>query len=80
MWSKLTDSGAASKLQLVTAKAKVAQTRTALNESRKALSQARANLRGLNSGLVFEQNSQIAQLVNEEQVVAENIQKVKFQL
>lgn len=72
MWGQLTDSGAASRLQYLTAKAKVAQTRTALNESRKALSQARANLRGLNSGLVFEQNSQIAQLVNEEQVVAEN--------
>jgi HlyD family type I secretion membrane fusion protein len=32
------------------------------------------------SGVLFEQNSQIAQLVNEEAVVAENIKKVRNQL
>jgi len=80
MWAKLTDSGAASKLQLLNSEARVAQTRTARNEAQKALAQAQANLRGLNSGLAFEQNSQIAQLVNEEQVVAKNIEAIKFQL
>lgn len=80
MWASLTDSGAASQLQLNTSQARVAQTRTARNEAQKALAQARANLRGLRSGLVFEQHSQIAQLVNEESVVAENIKKIKFQL
>lgn len=44
------------------------------------LSEAEANLRGVRSGIRLEQNSQIAQVVNEEAVVAENIKKVCNQL
>lgn len=44
------------------------------------LSEAEANLRGVRSGIRLEQNSQIAQVVNEEAVVAENIKKVRNQL
>ncbi|MCP9777359.1 MULTISPECIES: HlyD family type I secretion periplasmic adaptor subunit [unclassified Cyanobium] len=80
MWASLVDSGAASRLNLLDIDTKLAEMRGARNESLKALSQAEANFSGVKSGLVFEQNSQIAQLVNEEAVVAENIKKVRNQL
>jgi HlyD family type I secretion membrane fusion protein len=80
MWASLVDSGAASRLQLSSTDAKVAELRGARNEAAKALSQAQANLSGIKSGAEFEQNSQIAQLVNEEAVVAENIKKLRNQL
>jgi HlyD family type I secretion membrane fusion protein len=80
MWASLVASGAASRLNLLDIDTKLAEMRGARNESLKALSQAEANLSGVQSGLVFEQNSQIAQLVNEEAVVAENIKKVRNQL
>ena len=80
MWASLLDSGAASKLQLSSTDAKLAELYGARNEAAKALSQAEANLKGIESGALFEQNSQIAQLVNEEAVVAENIKKVRNQL
>ena len=77
MWDSLDDSGAASQLQLVTAKGKLAEMIGARNEARKALRQAEANLKGLRSGITFENNSKIAQLAGEEAVVAENIKKIK---
>jgi len=80
MWASLLASGAASKLQLSSTDAKLAELYGARNEASKALAQAEANLKGVQSGAVFEQNSQIAQLVNEEAVVAENIKKVRNQL
>ena len=80
MWARLVGSGAASRLQLLNTDTKLAEMRGARSEAAKALSQAQANLRGVQSGLRFEQNSQIAQLVNEEAVVAENIKKVRNQL
>jgi len=80
MWAGLVASGAASRLNLLDIDTKLAEMRGARNESLKALSQAEANLNGVQSGLVFEQNSQIAQLVNEEAVVAENIKKTRNQL
>ena len=80
MWGSLLDSGAASKLQLSSTDAKLAELTGARNEAAKALVQAEANLEGVQSGVLFEQNSQIAQLVNEEAVVAENIKKVRNQL
>jgi HlyD family type I secretion membrane fusion protein len=80
MWASLLASGAASRLQLSSTDAKIAELRGARNEAAKALAQAQANLRGIQSGAVFEQNSQIAQLVNEEAVVAENIKKLRNQL
>ena len=80
MWAGLVASGAASRLNLLDIDTKLAEMRGARNESLKALSQAEANFSGVKSGLVFEQNSQIAQLVNEEAVVAENIKKVRNQL
>jgi HlyD family type I secretion membrane fusion protein len=80
MWSGLVASGAASRLNLLDIDTKLAEMRGARNESLKALSQAEANLNGVQSGLVFEQNSQVAQLVNEEAVVAENIKKTRNQL
>ena len=80
MWARLVGSGAASKLQLLDTDTKLAQMRSARAEAAQALAQAQANLRGVQSGLRFEQNSQIAQLVNEEAVVAENIKKVRNQL
>ena len=80
MWASLLSSGAASKLQLSNTDAKLAELTGARNEAAKALEQAKANLKGVQSGLLFEQNSQIAQLVNEEAVVAENIKKVRNQL
>ena len=80
MWASLTDSGAASKLQMVTAEGKLAEMVGARNEARKALSQAQANLMGLKSGMTFENNSKIAQLVGEEAVINENIKKIRDQL
>ena len=80
MWASLTDSGAASKLQMVTAKGKLAEMVGARNEARKALAQAQANLMGLKSGMTFENNSKIAQLVGEEAVINENIKKIRDQL
>ena len=80
MWASLLQSGAASKLQLSSTDAKLAELYGARNEASKALAQAEANLRGIQSGARFEQNSQMAQLVNEEAVVAENIKKVHNQL
>ena len=46
----------------------------------KALSQARANYKALETGMTFENNSQMAAVVAEEAVVAEDIKKVRFQL
>ena len=80
MWASLLDSGAASKLQLSSTDAKLAELYGARNEAAKALAQAQANLRGIQSGALFEQNSKMAELVNEEAVVAENIKKVRNQL
>ena len=80
MWASLVDSGAASRLQLSSTDAKLAELRGARNEAAKALAQAEANLQGVQSGLRFEQDSQIAQLVNEEAVVTENIKKLRNQL
>jgi len=80
MWAGLVASGAASRLNLLDIDTKLAEMRGARNESLRSLSQAEANLNGVQSGLVFEQNSQVAQLVNEEAVVAENIKKVRNQL
>lgn len=80
MWDSLTDSGAASKLQMVTAQGKLAEMIGARNEAQKALKQAAANLRGLESGMIFENNSKIAELVGEEAVISKNINKIKNQL
>jgi adhesin transport system membrane fusion protein len=80
MWDSLTDSGAASKLQMVTAQGKLAEMIGAQNEARKALKQAEANLRGLESGIIFENNSKIAELVGEEAVISNNIKKIEDQL
>ena len=80
MWDSLDNSGAASQLQLVTAKGKLAEMIGARNEARKALRQAEANLKGLRSGITFENNSKIAELAGEEAVVAENIKKIRDQL
>ncbi|MFQ6539725.1 MULTISPECIES: HlyD family type I secretion periplasmic adaptor subunit [Aphanothece] len=87
MFADLVATGAASRLNLLNveqqeaaARTKLAELTGARNEATKLLDEARANLRGLQSGLLLEQNSQIAQLVNEEAVVAENIKKVKNQL
>lgn len=80
MWASLVASGAAARLNLLNIDTKLAEMRGARAEASKALVQAEANLKGVGSGLVFEQNSQIAQLVNEEAVVAENIKKVRNQL
>ena len=80
MWGALTDSGAASQLQMITAEGKLAEMVGARNEARKALSQAQANLRGLKSGMTFENNSKIAELVGEEAVITENIKKIRDQL
>jgi len=80
MWTELMVSGAGSKLQMVNAKGKLAEMVGAKNEARKALLQAEANLRSLKSGMVFEKNSKIAELVGEEAVISENIKKIKDQL
>ena len=80
MWGSLTDSGAASKLQMVTAQGKLAEMIGAKNEASKALKQAEANLRGLESGLTFENNSKIAELVGEEAVISNSIKKIEDQL
>ena len=80
MWASLQTSGGASKLQLLHTKTQLAEMKGARNEAMKALSQAQANLKGLRSGMTFENNSQIAELAAEEAVVAENIKKVRNQL
>ena len=80
MWASLVESGAAARLNLLNIDTKLAEMRGARAEASKALTQAQSNLKGVQSGLTFEQNSQIAQLVNEEAVVAENIKKVRNQL
>lgn len=80
MWEKLTKTGAASKLQLISSKGKLAEMVGARNEASKALSQANANLDGLKSGMKFENNSKIAQLAGEEAVVSENIKQIKDKL
>jgi adhesin transport system membrane fusion protein len=87
MYVDLVATGAASRLNLLNAEQQVAASNTKLaelqgarNEANKLLSEAQANLRGLQSGILLEQNSEIAKLVNEEAVVAENIKKVRNQL
>ena len=80
MWESLQQSGGASKLQLLQTKTQLAELKGARNEAQKALSQAEANFHGLQSGMNLEQNSQIAELVSEEAVVAESIKKVRNQL
>ena len=80
MWTELLDSGATSRLQLITAKGKLAEMIGARNEGQKALLQAQANLRGLKSGMTFENNSKIAELVGEEAVISKNIKKIRDQL
>lgn len=87
MYADLVATGAASRLNLLNADQQVAASNTKLaelkgtrEEARKLLLEAEANLRSLQSGIRLEQDSQIAQLVNEEAVVAENIKKVRNQL
>jgi membrane fusion protein, adhesin transport system len=87
MYADLVATGAASRLNLLNADQQVAASNTKLaelqgarNEANKLLSEAQANLRSLQSGILLEQNSEIAKLVNEEAVVAENIKKVRNQL
>ena len=80
MWTELLDSGAASRRQLISAEGKLAEMSGARNEAQKALLQAQANLRGLKSGMTFENNSKIAELVGEEAVISENIKKIRDQL
>jgi membrane fusion protein, adhesin transport system len=87
MYADLVAKGAASRLNLLNAEQQVAASNTKLaelqgarNEANKLLTEAEANLRSVQSGIRLEQNSQIAQLVNEEAVVAENIKKVRNQL
>lgn len=87
MFADLVATGAASRLnllnadqQVAAADTKLAELRGARNEANKLLVEAQADLRGLQSGIRLEQNSQIAQLVNEEAVVAENITRVRNQL
>ena len=80
MWDSLVSSGAASLLSLLNVDTKLAELRGARDEASKALVQAQANLRGITSGLRFEQHSQLAQVVNEEAVVAQNIKKLRNQL
>ena len=87
MYADLVATGAASRLNLLNADQQVAASNTKLaelqgarNEANKLLSEALANLRSLQSGILLEQNSEIAKLVNEEAVVAENIKKVRNQL
>jgi HlyD family type I secretion membrane fusion protein len=80
MWASLVKSGAASRLNLLSMDTKLAEMYGARNEAVKALSQAQSNLRAVRSGLELEQNSKIAEAVNEEAVVTENIKKVRNQL
>jgi HlyD family type I secretion membrane fusion protein len=87
MYADLVATGAASRLNLLNVDQQVAASNTKLaelkgtrNEANKLLLEAEANLRSLKSGMLLEQNSQVAQLVNEEAVVAENIKKVRNQL
>lgn len=80
MWAGLVDSGGASRLQLLASQTQLAQMKGARNEALKALSQARANYKALETGMTFENNSQMAAVVAEEAVVAEDIKKVRFQL
>jgi HlyD family type I secretion membrane fusion protein len=80
MWAGLVESGAASRLNLLSMDTKLAEMNGARNEAIKALAQAQSNLRAVQSGLELEQNSKIAEAVNEEAVVAENIKKVRNQL
>jgi membrane fusion protein, adhesin transport system len=87
MYADLVATGAASRLNLLNADQQVAASNTKLaelqgarNEAVQLLREAEANLRSVQSGLLLEQNSQVAQVVNEEAVVAENIKKVRNQL
>jgi adhesin transport system membrane fusion protein len=87
MYADLVATGAASRLNLLNADQQVAASNTKLaeltgarNEANNLLREAEANLRSVQSGISLEQNSLIAQVVNEEAVVAENIKKVRNQL
>ncbi|MFM7313839.1 MAG: HlyD family type I secretion periplasmic adaptor subunit [Cyanobium sp.] len=80
MWAGLVESGAASRLNLLSMDTKLAELRGARNEANKALAQARSNLQAVQSGLELEQNSKVAEAANEEAVVAENIKKLRNQL
>ncbi|WP_259719830.1 HlyD family type I secretion periplasmic adaptor subunit [Synechococcus sp. CS-1328] len=87
MYAKLVASGAASRLNLLQVDKQVAESNTkmasllgARAQSTKLLFQAQAELRSLNSGIRFEERSQIAALVNEEAVVTQNIKKLRNQL
>ncbi|MEI8251863.1 MAG: HlyD family type I secretion periplasmic adaptor subunit [Synechococcus sp. ELA057] len=80
MWAGLVESGAASKLNLLSIDTKLAELIGARNEALKALAQAQSNLRAVQSGLQLEQTSKIAEAVNEQAVVEENIKKVRNQL
>ena len=87
MYAELVRTGAASRLNLLNVQQQVAASNTKLAELKGAraeavqlLSEALANLRSLQSGLTFEQSSQIAALVNEEAVISENIKKLRNQL
>lgn len=87
MYEKLDNIGAVSRLQVVNAQRELAASNTRLAELRgnravsyKLLSEAQAKLRSLGSGQRLENDSKIAELVNEEAVVSEDIKRVKNQL
>lgn len=87
MYADLVKTGAASRLNLLNADQQVASANTKLAELRgtraeatQLLQQAEANLRSLKSGLNMEESSQVAELVNEEAVLNQNIKKLRNQL
>ncbi|WP_231597848.1 HlyD family type I secretion periplasmic adaptor subunit [Synechococcus sp. CBW1002] len=87
MYANLVASGAASRLNLLQVDKQVAESQTKMAsllgtraQATKLLLQAEAELRSLNSGIRFEERSQIAALVNEEAVVSQNIKKLRNQL
>lgn len=87
MYESLVASGAASRLTVVNARRELAASNTRLADLRgsraisvKLLMEAEAKLRSLRSGLRLEENSKIAELVNEEAIVSEDIKKVRNQL
>jgi adhesin transport system membrane fusion protein len=87
MYKKLNSIGAVSRLQLVNAERELAASNTVLaelhgnrNVSNVLLGEAQAKLRSLKSGQRLQDDSKIAELVNEEAVVSEDIKRVKNQL
>ncbi|QEY33401.1 HlyD family type I secretion periplasmic adaptor subunit [Synechococcus sp. RSCCF101] len=87
MYKDLVDQGAASELNLLDAEQNVASSLTKMAELQgtraeavKLLQEARAELQGLKSGLQFEQTSEKAALINEQEVLADDINRVEIQL